>query len=139
MGELLEKEYARKLESKVNDGGLWYLPHHRIRHASKLGKVRIVFDCSASFSGANLINKLLSGPDLNNQLAGILLRFRSEEIAFMSDTEAMFYLADVPDNQRGFLRYLWWEINNLEHDLVDYEICVQSLVVPPLLAAAIMP
>ena len=57
----------------------------------------------------------------------------------MGDTEAMFYLADVPDNQRGFLRYLWWKINNLEHDLVDYEICVQSLVVPPLLAAAIMP
>ena len=36
----------------------------------------------------------------------------------------MFYQVQVPDNQRDFLRYLWWENNNLEDDLVDYEMCV---------------
>ena len=73
MGELLEKGYAKKSERKANDGGLWYLPHHGVRHPSKPGRVRIVFDCSANFGGACLNNKLFSGPDLTNQLAGVLL------------------------------------------------------------------
>ena len=80
---------------------------HRIRHTSKLGKVRTVFDCGANFSAACLNNKLLSGPDLTSQLAGILLQFRSIEVAFMGDIEAMFCQVQVPDNQSGFLRYLW--------------------------------
>ena len=25
------------------------------------------------------------------------------------------------------MRYLWWENNNLEGDLVDYEVCVNAL------------
>ena len=125
MGELLRKGYARKLERNVNNGGLWYLPHQRVRHASKLGKVRILFDCSANFGGACLNNKLLSGPGLTNQLAGILLELRSEEVDFMGDIEAMFYQAQVSDNQRGFLRYLLRENDNLERDLVDDEMCMQ--------------
>ena len=27
-------------------------------------------------------------------------------------------------DQRGFLTYLWWETDNLEGDLLDYEMCV---------------
>ena len=73
IGELLEKAYARKSERKANDGGLWYFPHHRISHPSKLGKVTIVFDCCIKFGGACLNNKLLSGPDLTYQWAGVLL------------------------------------------------------------------
>ena len=81
-------------------------------------------DCSANFGGACLSNKLLSGSDLTSQLAGVLLRFRSEEVAFMGAIEAMFYQVQGLDKQRGFLRYLWWESNNLKGDLVDCEMCV---------------
>ena len=87
MGELSEKGYARKLERKANDGGLWYLPHHGVRHSSKPGKATILFDCSANFGGACLNNKLLSVPDLISQLAGILLQFRPEEVAFMDERQ----------------------------------------------------
>ena len=68
-----------------------------------------MFDCSADFGGVYLNNKLLSGPDLTNQLAGVLLQFRSEEVASMGDIEAVFYLVQVPDNQKSFFKYLWWE------------------------------
>ena len=91
MEELLEKKYTRKSERKANDGGLLYLPHHRLRHTSKPSKVRIVFDSSANFGGACLNNKLLSCPDLTYLLAEVPLQFRSEEVFFMGDTEAMFY------------------------------------------------
>ena len=69
-------------------------------------------------------SNFLSGLDLTNQLAGVLLQFRSEEVAFMGDIGTMFYQVQVPDNQRGFLRYFWWENDNLEGNLVDYEMCV---------------
>ena len=68
-----EKGYTRKSERKVIDGGFLYLPHHGVRHPSNPGKVRIVFDCSANFGGAWLNNRLLSGPDVTKQLAGVLL------------------------------------------------------------------
>ena len=42
----------------------------------------------------------------------------------MGDIEGMFYQVQVPDNQRGFLRHPWLENNNLEGDLVNYEMCV---------------
>ena len=108
IGELLEKGYVRKSGKKANDGGSWHLPYHGVRHPSKPGKVRIVFDCSANFCGACLNNKLLFCPDRTNQPAEVLLRFRSEKVAFMGDLETMFYQLQVLDNQRNFLRYFWW-------------------------------
>ena len=80
------------------------MPHHGNKHPSKPTKMRIVFDFSANFGGACLNNNLLSEFDLTNQLAGLLLRFRSGEVVFLGDTEAMFYQVQVPDNQRCFLR-----------------------------------
>ena len=69
-------------------------------------------------------NKLLSGPDLTNQLAGVLIRFHTEEVAFMGDIEAMYYQVQVPEEQRSVLRFLWWEDSNLRGDLLDHEMCV---------------
>ena len=76
--ELILKGYAKRASSNSIKGKTWYLPHHGVKHASKPGKVRIVFDCSANYGGTSLNNKLISGPDLTNQLAGVLIRFRTE-------------------------------------------------------------
>ena len=91
------------------------MPHHGVRHTSKPIKVKI-----ANFGGAYLNNKPLSGLEITKMLAGVFLRFRPEEVASMGDIEAMFYQVKVPDNQGGFLRYLWWVNNNLEGPLVNY-------------------
>ena len=82
-----------------------------------------MFDCSAEFHGTSLNKKLLPGPDLTSQLVGVLTRFRTEEVTFMADIEAMFHLVHIPEKERSFLRYLWWEDVNLEK-LIDYEMCV---------------
>ena len=108
----INQAVRRKSERKANNGGLWYLPHHGIRHPNKTGSVRFVSDHTANFGGASLNNKLLSGLDLTNKLAGVLLRFKSEGVAFMGDIETIFYQTQVPDNERGFLRYLWSENNH---------------------------
>ena len=69
---------------------IWYLPHHGVTHPAKPGKVRIVFDASASFQGVSLNDVLLKGPDLTSNLATILLRFRIGPIAVSSDIEKCF-------------------------------------------------
>ena len=109
--DMLQKEirnYARKAENK-QVGKVWYIPHHGVTHPAKPGKVRVVFDCSAEFGGTSLNKQLITGPDLTNQLVGVLIRFREEHIAYMADIEFMFYLVRVPENQRSLLRFLWWE------------------------------
>ena len=68
--ELILKGYAKWSSSNSIKGKTWYLLHHGFKHASKPGKVRIVFDYSTNYGGTSLNNKLLSGPDLTNQLAG---------------------------------------------------------------------
>ena len=95
MEELVSKSYAKKTDVKPDNGKLWYLLHHGVKHPRKPGKVRIVFNCSTNYGGASLNHNLLSRPDLTNQLIGILLRFRTEEMAFLVDIEAMFYQVKV--------------------------------------------
>ena len=64
------------------------------------------------------------GRDLTNQLIGILMRFRTEEVGFMGDIEVMFYQVKVSDSQKSFLR---WNNNDLKRELVDYEMSVHVL------------
>ncbi|XP_031548597.1 uncharacterized protein LOC116286276 [Actinia tenebrosa] len=54
----------------------WYLPHHPVMHQQKPEKVRVVYDCAASYNGTSLNEQLLQGPEYTNSLVGVLLRFR---------------------------------------------------------------
>ena len=74
---------------------VWYLPHHPVFHPRKPGKVRVVFDCAAKFLGVSLNDTLLQGPDLNNNLIGVLMRLRQEPVAVVADIESMFHQVRV--------------------------------------------
>ena len=67
---------------------------------------------------------MLSGSDLTNQLVGVMIRFRVGPVAFMADIQAMFYQIIVPEKQRSFLRFLWWNEGNLDSEITDHEMCV---------------
>ena len=121
--ELIFKRYATWSSSNSIKGKTWYLPHHGVKHVSKPDKVRIVFDCSTNYGRTSLSNKLISGPDLTNQPAGVLIRFHTKEVAFMGDTEAMHYQVQVPKEQRSVLGLLWWKDSDLGGDLLDHEMC----------------
>ena len=122
MDNLLKNGYARRSDATPS-GTTWYIPHQGVYHPSKPGKIRVVFDCSAEFRG-NCINKLLSGPDLTNQIIGVLTRSREEQIAFMADVEAMYYQVQVPEYQQSFLKFLWWENHDIEKEPQDSVMCV---------------
>ena len=42
----------------------------------------------------------------------------------MADIEAMFYQVFVPEEQRSYLRFLWWPDSNINQELEEYEMCV---------------
>ena len=69
--DMLQKDYARKAENE-QVGKVWYISHHGVTHPSRPGKVRVFFDCSAEFDGTSLNKQLIAGPDLTNQLVGVL-------------------------------------------------------------------
>ena len=94
MKEIIKTGYAEKVNSQVfnkYDEQVWYLPHYKIYHPKKPGKIRVAFDCSAEYKGHSLNHHLLSGPDLMNTLLGMLCCVRQETVAITCDIEKMFY------------------------------------------------
>ena len=83
-------------------------------HPQKQGKIRVVFDAASLHDGVSLNNQLLQGPDLTNNLLGILLRFRQYPIALVADIEGMFNQVKVPPEDSDALRFLWWEDSDLD-------------------------
>ena len=66
----------------------------------------------------------MSGLNLANLLLGILIRFRQDKVALMGDIESMFYQVRVAEERWSFLRFLWWENDDLEKPPVDFEMLV---------------
>jgi len=107
-------------ELAVNNGSAWWLPIFAVQHKQKL-KYRLVFDASAKYHGTSLNCNLMSGPDLNNQLRAVLLRFRERHVAFIADIEGMFNAFRVPYEQTNFLRFFWYKENDPTKELVEYK------------------
>lgn len=127
MNKLESKKYAERVpETDINDSknGVWYIPHHCVTHPRKPGKVRVVFNCPVNFKGYNLNEQLLQGPDLNNMLLGVLLRWRKNEVAVIADIESMFYQVRVDPKDCDMLRYLWWPEGDLTKEPVHYRMLV---------------
>ncbi|KAL6457466.1 hypothetical protein MHYP_G00344290 [Metynnis hypsauchen] len=91
MEKLFENRHAEEAAPLHENAESWYLPIFGVYHPQKPGKIRVVFDSSARESGLSLNDVLLSGPDLNNTLLGVLLRFRKGLIALTADIQQMFY------------------------------------------------
>ena len=119
MDNLLVKGYAKQSEV-VLSGKTWYIPHHGFYHPSNPGKIRVVFNCSAEFQGKSINRKLLSGPDLTNQIIGIMARFREEKVAFMADIEAMYHQVLIPDDQQRFRKFVCWSTDGINDEPQDF-------------------
>ena len=124
--DVIRKGYAEEVPQHQLDRGngkVWYIPHHGVRHPRK-GVLRVVFDCGAEFKGASLNKQLLQGPNLTSSLLGVLTRFRQEPIAFMGDIQAMFYQVKVSEEDKDFLRFLWWPEGDMSKETVEYRMTV---------------
>ncbi|XP_076660789.1 uncharacterized protein LOC143364215 [Halictus rubicundus] len=101
------------IESPANSEG-FYLPHHAvIKPSSSTTKVRVVFDGSAkSSSGVSLNDALLTGPTIQDDIFGLLLRFRMHPFVLTGDIEKMYRQFLVREEDRPYQRILWRNAQN---------------------------
>ena len=124
MKELFDFGFAEPAPDTCQVDRGWYIPHFGVTHPDKPGKVRVVFDCAAKVKGVSLNDLLLQGPDLNNLLINVLLRFRQGLYAYTADIERMFLQVHVPVNQRDYLRFFWWDNDELIGEPKPYRMTV---------------
>ena len=122
MMEMKELQFARKLtekEAREYAGPVHYISHHEVlRPENKSTPVRIVFNSSAAFQGHRLNDYWMKGPDLLNDLFGVLLRFREHQVAFLGDISKMYHRIRIPEMDQQVHRFLWRNLEtNREPDI----------------------
>ncbi|XP_033646409.1 uncharacterized protein LOC117305639 [Asterias rubens] len=126
MKEMEKKRFSRKLsteEMKKYDGPVHYISHHPvIRPEKKSTPVRIVFNASASFNGHRLNDYWEKGPDLLNDLFGVLFRFRQFPIAVSGDIAKMYHQVRIPERDKHVHRFLWRSYEDREPDVYVKEV-----------------
>ena len=137
MEKLFENEHAEEAPPVPENAECWYLPIFGVYHPQKPGQIRVVFDSSAQECGISLNNVLLSGPDMNNSLLGVLLRFRKALVALTADIQQMFYGFLVREDHRNYLRFLWHKDNDLSKEVAEYRMRVHVFGNSPSSAVAI--
>ena len=109
MSKVLDKGYAEIIQPDLSENKVWYLPHHAVLNPKKPDKLRVVFDCAAKHAGLSLNDRCYQGPDFNNRLIDVMLRFRQHQYAVMGDIEAMYHQVKIPIYDRDALRFLWFD------------------------------
>ena len=112
--DLVKKGFAREvpeeeLENWIKDGGkIYYISHQMaLNPGSKSTPVRVVFNSSQIYKGYSLNSSWELGPDVMNNLHGVLLRFRKDYIGGQGDIKKMFYMVRIPKEEQMMQLFLW--------------------------------
>ena len=109
--EMEKMKFSRKLTKREIEewkGPVHYVAHHAVvRLENKSTPVRIVFNSSASYKGHSLNDYWYKGPDLLNNLFGVILRFREKEVAVVGDISKMYHMIAIPLSDQHVHRFLW--------------------------------
>lgn len=137
MQTMLDSDQAEPAPVLMQNQECWYLPIFGVYHPQKKDQIRVVFDSSAKHENISLNDVLLRGPDMNNSLLGVLMRFRKEPVAVTADIQQMFYCFIVQEDHRDFLRFLWFEDNDPSKRITEYRMKVHVFGNTPSPAVAI--
>jgi hypothetical protein len=89
------------------------MPHRAVvREDKETTKVRVVFNCSSKSKGNLSLNDCLeAGPNLNPNILDMILNFRKYKMAFNADIEKAFLMIGISEEDRKFLKFLWYTDN----------------------------
>lgn len=114
ISDMVQRGVARKLtQTEIDnyDGPVYYLSHHEVlKPESASTPCRIVFNSSAKFQGHSLNSYWAKGPDLMNNLLGILVRFREGPAAFVGDIRKMYHAIKISILDKHTHRFLWRDV-----------------------------
>ena len=109
--DMLQRGVARKLteyELKAYAGPVFYVSHHDVMKPESISTpCRIVFNSSAKFLNHTLNDYWVKGPDLLNNMLGILLRFRENKVAVAGDVRKMYHSVNISEVDQHTHRFLW--------------------------------
>ncbi|XP_055944799.1 uncharacterized protein LOC129975691 [Argiope bruennichi] len=109
--DIIEEVPTNEMNSYGN-----YLPHRAgIKLSSSTTPIRPVFDVSARLANYPSLNQCLEcGPNLNELIPNILLRFREGQLGVIANIRKAFLQISIRKEDRDFLRFLWWENREIE-------------------------
>ncbi|UYV67935.1 hypothetical protein LAZ67_5002542, partial [Cordylochernes scorpioides] len=114
--ELIPKNERDKPSDKC-----YYIPHHCVLREQSSTKLRVVFDASCKTSNNYSLNEFLhTGPKLQHDIFNILVKFRTNPIAFTGDIEKMYRQIKVNSSDLDFQR-IFWRNSPLE-SLLEYRL-----------------
>ena len=109
--DMIQRKVARKLpvsELEEYRGPIHYISHHEVlKPDSESTPCHIVFNSSAKFQGHTLNEYFAKGPDLLNNLLGVLVRFRENRIAISGDIRKMYHAVKIDSIDQHTHRFLW--------------------------------
>ena len=115
MEQMEDLGFSRKLtEREINDykGPVHYIAHQEVvRPDKKSTPVRIVFNSSARYKGHCLNDCWIKGPDLLNNMLGVILRFREQPVAVSGDISKMYHRIGIPEEDQHVHRFLWRDMD----------------------------
>jgi len=109
MQDYLDSGHMSAVPTAIENESCYYTPHQAvIRPESTTTKLRVVYDASATTSnGKSLNDNLLPGRKLQQDLPGIIVRFRLHEVVFTADIKQMFRQIMVTPEHRSYQRLLY--------------------------------
>ena len=103
----VDKGYASMKEVDLEEQG-FYIPTFMVVREDKLTtKFRLIVNGKFEFNGKCINDYLLSGPNVMNRLADVLIRFRYHKYVLTCDVSNMFLRVKVPEKDRRFLRFFF--------------------------------
>ena len=116
INEMIELGFLEPVEDQ-NPGDpnkpIYYLCHRGVFLLDReTTPCRPVFDASCKMpNGLSLNDLILPGPAILNDLRGCALRFRADPIAIQADVSKQFLNIWLHEDQRDYLRILWYDQN----------------------------
>ena len=126
----LKRGFIEEIEEPTtHESVLHYIPHFPVFKESSTTAMRIVYDASARLShqAPSLNDCLYTGPNLIQNLEGMLAKFRLHKVAFTADIEKAFLQIELNKEDRDATRFLWLrDVNkpaNSPDNIITYRFC----------------
>ena len=103
MREYLEMGHMREANTHEQRANGYYIPHHAVPR-----KFRVVFDASCATSNGKSVNDIqLAGPNRQEHLSIIIMRFRFHRYVLSTDVRKMFRQFRMHNDDLIFQKILW--------------------------------
>ncbi|GBN99637.1 hypothetical protein AVEN_179941-1 [Araneus ventricosus] len=112
----LDEDIIEEVQKDADTKNEHYLPHHPVYKNNSTTKIRPVFDASAKEKNSSSINECLEkGPNMVELIPEIINKFRLRKFGITADIEKAFLQIGLQEDDKPFLRFLWWENGDKEN------------------------